>query len=95
MNVLLECCGNNNIKDITMDNNDKLLLKLLNFAHPIGAPITMELCAIYALLTLKEKIKEEKKNETSNCSGSIHMAMNVFEEKSTLSHGGGWVMYIF
>lgn len=63
MNVLLECCGNNSIKDITMDNNDKLLLKLLNFAHPIGAPITIELCTIYALLTLKEKIKEEKKTK--------------------------------
>ena len=57
MNVLLECCGNNNIKDITMDNNDKLLLKLLNVAHPIGAPITIELCTIYAVLTLKEKTK--------------------------------------
>ena len=44
-------------KGITMDNNDKLLLKLLNFAHPIGAPITIELCTIYALLTLKEKTK--------------------------------------
>ena len=44
-------------KGITMDNNDKLLLKLLNVAYPIGAPITMELCTIYALLTLKEKTK--------------------------------------
>ena len=50
-------------KGITMDNNDKLLLKLLTIAHPIGAQITMELCAIYALLTLKEKIKEEKKTK--------------------------------
>ncbi|PAV20745.1 hypothetical protein PNOK_0337200 [Pyrrhoderma noxium] len=50
-------------KGITMDNNDKLLLKLLNVAHPIGAPITIELYTIYALLTLKEKVKEEKKTK--------------------------------
>ena len=43
-----------------MDNNDKLLLKLLNVAHPIGAPITMELCTIYALLKRENKIGEKK-----------------------------------
>ena len=64
MSVLLECCGNNNIKDITMDNNDKLLLKLLNVAHPIGAPINDgTVCNLRSTYIKREnKIGEKKRN---------------------------------